>query len=60
MQKNDPFRKTTAGMKNLLLIASILVLLVGISLLFLPRRTDKFFSWTISPTITAAFLGSAY
>jgi hypothetical protein len=37
MQENHPFRKTTVGMKILLLIASILVLLVGISLLFLPR-----------------------
>jgi hypothetical protein len=47
-------------MRRLLLIASILVLLVGISLLFLPRRTDIYFAWTVNPPITAAFLGSAY
>jgi hypothetical protein len=47
-------------MRGLLLIASILVLLISITLIFLPRRTDTYFSWTVNPPITAAFLGSAY
>ena len=60
MPEQAHYRKTTLGMRRLLLIASFLVLLVGISLFFLPRRTDTYFAWTISPALTAAFLGSAY
>jgi hypothetical protein len=60
LTEQDQYRKITLGVRRLLLIASILVMLVGSSLLFLPRRTDTYFSWTISPPITAAFLGSAY
>jgi hypothetical protein len=60
LPEQEHYTKTTLGMRRLLLIASFLVLLVGISLVFLPRQTDVFFAWTISPPITAAFLGSAY
>jgi hypothetical protein len=60
LSEQEQYTKTTVGMRRLLLIASILVLLIGITLVFLPRRTDTYFSWTVSPPITAAFLGSAY
>ena len=60
LSEQEQYTKTTVSMQRLLLIASILVLLIGIPLVFLPRRTDTYFSWTVSPPITAAFLGSAY
>ena len=53
-------KKTTKEIKIILIIASFLVLSVGSSLYFLPGRTDMFFSWTINPPLTAAFLGGGY
>jgi hypothetical protein len=47
-------------MRRLLLVASILVLLVGIPLVLRPEQTADYFAWTIQPPLTAAFLGSAY
>ena len=32
----------------------------GVPLLFLTTRTDHWFAWTIQPSLTACFLGSAY
>ena len=32
----------------------------GILLFVLATETDRFFSWTIEPPLTAAFLGAAY
>lgn len=54
------FRPSTTGMRLLLLVASGLVFTVGITLNLLPERTDRFFAWTISPPLTAAFLGAGY
>ncbi|UCC52596.1 MAG: hypothetical protein JSV68_01250 [Anaerolineaceae bacterium] len=51
---------TTRLMRTVLYVASILVLAVSISLYFLPGRTDTYFSWTINPPLTAAFLGAGY
>jgi hypothetical protein len=47
-------------MRVLLYVASALVLLIGTTLFLLPGRTDTYFSWTVSPALTAAFLGAAY
>jgi hypothetical protein len=47
-------------MKWLLYIASVLVLLIGLTLFLFPERTDTLFSWTVNPPLTAAFLGAAY
>ena len=47
-------------MRRLLLVASLLVLAVGIPLMLRPTETADYFSWTIQPPLTAAFLGSAY
>lgn len=37
-----------------------LALVAGFLLLPLAEETDRFFSWTITPPLTAAFLGAAY
>jgi len=56
----DPIKNTTSLMRFVLYVASILVLTVSISLYFLPEKTDTYFSWTINPPLTAAFLGAGY
>ncbi len=33
--------------------------LIGLPLVLLTTRTDKFFAWTIVPNMTAAFLGAS-
>jgi hypothetical protein len=47
-------------MRVLLVVATVLVLLAGLQLFVFAERTDEWFAWTISPTLTAAFLGAAY
>lgn len=51
---------TTPAMRLLLLVASILVLIIGLPMYLAPTRTDLLFSWTVNPPMTAAFLGSGY
>ncbi len=53
-------RPLIPAMRRLLLVASLLVLAVGIPLMLRPTETADYFSWTIQPPLTAAFLGSAY
>lgn len=48
------------GMRILLYTASWLVFIAGFQLFVLTEQTDQFFSWTIKPSLTAAFLGAAY
>ena len=57
---DQSLKKTIPGMRLLLYVASFLVLSVGISLFFLSEKTDVYFSWTINPPLTAAFLGAGY
>lgn len=57
---SDRIQQTTPGIRAILYIASALVLSVGISLYGLPERTDLYFSWTINPPLTSAFLGAGY
>ncbi|MBT7324576.1 MAG: hypothetical protein HN855_05405, partial [Anaerolineae bacterium] len=57
---NAKLKKTTAGIRIILYVASFLVLSVGLSLYFLSEKTDVYFSWTINPPMTAAFLGAGY
>ncbi len=57
---NINLKKTTPGIRLLLYIASFLVLSVGLSLYLLSEKTDIYFSWTINPPLTAAFLGAGY
>lgn len=56
----DTVRLTTKPMRTLLMVASILVINIGTLLFILPTKTDTFFSWTVNPPLTAAFLGAAY
>jgi hypothetical protein len=53
-------KNTTAGIRFILYLASFLVLSVSTSLFFFPEKTDIYFSWTINPPLTAAFLGAGY
>jgi hypothetical protein len=41
-------------------VAALLALVAGVLLFVLAADTDRFFSWTIDPPATAAFLGAAY
>jgi hypothetical protein len=50
----------TAGLRRLLFVASGLVALAGFQLFVLTDHTDRYFSWTIQPGLTAAFLGAGY
>jgi hypothetical protein len=50
----------SVGMRRLFLVASLLVLSVGVPLYLLSGRTDRTFAWTISPPLTAAFFGANY
>jgi len=53
-------RLLTPGMRQLLVVASVLVLAVGVPLMLRPEQTADYFAWTVQPPLTAAFLGSAY
>lgn len=53
-------RPLVPAMRALLVVATVLVALAGISLYLAPGRTDQWFSWTVNPPLTAAFLGAAY
>ena len=53
-------RRTTAGSRWILLVASVLVFLVGVQLFVMTEMTETFFAWTIQSPLTAAFLGAAY
>ena len=48
------------SLRSLLVISSILVLIVGVTLYFLPFKTSTFFAWTIAPPLTASAMGAAY
>jgi hypothetical protein len=47
-------------MRVLLGVAGLLVFLAGVQLFVFPLRTDRYFSWTIAPPMTAVFLGASY
>lgn len=53
-------RSLAVGMRWLLLVASVLVFIIGIPLFLLSEQTDRYFAWTISVPLTAAFLGAGY
>ena len=57
---NSIIKQTTSGIRLILYIASFLVLSVSFSLFFFPEDTATYFSWTINPPLTAAFLGAGY
>jgi len=53
-------RRLTDGMRQLLFVASGLVALAAFQLFVLTDHTASYFSWTIAPGMTAAFLGAGY
>ena len=53
-------RPLLAPMRWLLYAASALVFLAGLQLTVFSEQTDTYFAWTISPPLTAAFLGASY
>jgi hypothetical protein len=54
------YRSTTASMRRMLRLACLLVFLAGSPLLLVSDQTARFFAWTISPQLTAGFLGASY
>jgi hypothetical protein len=59
-RREVPYRQTSTAMRWMLVVASLLVFLAGAPLLLVADQTAKYFAWTISPQITAAFLGASY
>ena len=53
-------RPLTNGLRQLLYVAAALVAFAGFQLFVLTDHTDRYFSWTIKPGMTAAFLGAGY
>jgi len=53
-------RGVIPSLRLLVAVAAILVTIAGTQLFALARETDRFFAWTISPPLSAAFLGAAY
>ncbi len=49
-----------AGLRWFFRLSAGLALIAGIQLFVLAGETDRFFSWTIEPPLTAAFMGAAY
>ena len=53
-------RPLSGTLRVWLVAVSALLLGVSLSLLVLTEQTDRFFAWTVSPPLTAAFLGAGY
>jgi hypothetical protein len=51
---------TSAGLRWFFRVSAALAAIAGILLFIGAADTDRFFSWTIEPPLTAAFLGAAY
>jgi hypothetical protein len=53
-------RPLTGSMRWLFRVFALLAFIAGVQLFVLSEDTDSFFSWTIEPPLTAAFLGASY
>jgi hypothetical protein len=53
-------RPLTDGMRWMFGAFAALAFVAGIQLFVLSEHTDRLFSWTIAPPLTAAFLGASY
>jgi hypothetical protein len=53
-------RRLTGELRATLWLFALLALIAGVLLFGLSEDTDRFFSWTIAPPLTAAFLGASY
>jgi hypothetical protein len=56
----DEVRRVLPGWRPLFAAFLALTLLSTLVLYVLPTRTDRYFAWTVSPALTAAFLGGGY
>jgi hypothetical protein len=57
---DDDIRRVIPAMRAVFVIGSVLVALAAIQLFILTDHTAYFFAWTISPGLSAAFLGGFY
>jgi multisubunit Na+/H+ antiporter MnhC subunit len=57
---SEGVRATSPAMRALLTLATVLVVAAGLSLFVLTEHTDRFFAWTITSPLTAAFFGAGY
>jgi hypothetical protein len=51
---------TSPGLHWFFAVSAVLALIAGVELFIGAGDTDRFFSWTIDPPLTAAFMGAAY
>lgn len=56
----EGFRRTTTGMRAILWIGAGFVAAAGLNEYLLSSQTDRYFAWTITLPLTAAFLGAFY
>lgn len=60
MDPSHDIASTTIGMRSLLATAGVLVVIIGLPLYLVPQNAEEYFSWTVEPALSAAFLGGAY
>lgn len=53
-------QRQRASMRWLLIVAALLAFIAGIQLYVLSEHTDRYFAWTISSPLTAAFIGASF
>ncbi len=51
---------TSVAMRRLLAAAGVLVVIIGLPLYLVPQNSAEYFSWSVHPDLSAAFLGGAY
>jgi hypothetical protein len=51
---------TSTGLRWFFRVSAVLAVVAGVELFIGASETDRFFSWTIEPPLTAAFMGAAY
>lgn len=47
-------------MRQLLAVAGVLVVIIGLPLYLVPQNANEYFSWTVRTDLSAAFLGGSY
>ncbi|MEA3510540.1 MAG: hypothetical protein U9R51_03805 [Actinomycetota bacterium] len=60
MPSNRNIATTAVGMRRLLAVAGTLVVIIGLPLYLVPQNSGDYFSWSVQPALSAAFLGGAY
>src|SRR5262249_24038784 len=60
MTSSSSIKNVIVGMRWLFIAEGILAVIAGFQLFVLTNQTDRFFAWTVSPALTAAFFGATY